>query len=96
MTDEWNTPGAQAVSAGPQAEGTLADNIMHFARALRAAGMPVGPGSIIDAVRAVEVGGVTRREDFRAALESVFVSKYEHRGVFDQAFSIFWKRRDSA
>jgi uncharacterized protein with von Willebrand factor type A (vWA) domain len=74
-------------------EGALTDNIMHFARALRAAGMPVGPGSIINAVQAVQVAGVTRREDFRAALESVFVTKYEHRVIFDQAFNIFWKRR---
>ena len=66
---------------------------MHFARALRAAGMAVGPGSIIDAVNAVEVAGVTRREDFRAALQSVFVTKYEHLVIFDQAFNIFWKRR---
>ncbi len=77
----------------PEPAGALADNIMHFARALRAAGMPVGPGSIIDAVRAVEVAGVTQREDFRAALESVFVIRYEHRIIFEQAFSIFWKRR---
>lgn len=44
-------------------------------------------------MRAAEVAGVTRREDFRAALRSVFISKYEHRIVFDQAFNIFWKRR---
>lgn len=73
--------------------GALAENIMHFARALRAAGMAVGPGSIIDAVRAVEVAGVTRREDFRAALQSVLVTKYEQLVIFDQAFDIFWKRR---
>jgi uncharacterized protein with von Willebrand factor type A (vWA) domain len=79
--------------AAPQPAGALAENIMYFARALRAAGMPVGPGSIIDAVQAVEVAGVTRREDFRAVLQSVFVTKYEHLVLFDQAFNIFWKRR---
>ena len=31
-------------------EGHLADNILYFARALRAAGMPVGPGSVLDAL----------------------------------------------
>ncbi len=86
-------PGLQQNVAPQGPSGALADNIMHFARALRAAGMPVGPGSIIDAVQAVEVAGVTQREDFRAALESVFVTRYEHRVLFDQAFGIFWKRR---
>ena len=49
-------------------EGALAQNIVYFARALRDAGLPVGPGSAIDAVRAVEVAGVDNREDFRATL----------------------------
>ncbi len=34
----------------------LAGNITHFARALRKAGLPIGTGRIIDAIRAVEVG----------------------------------------
>ncbi len=73
--------------------GALAENIMHFARALRAAGMPVGPGAVIDAIHAVECSGVRQREDFRAALESVFVTRYDQLVVFDEAFRIFWKRR---
>ena len=34
--------------------GRLAENIMHFGRALRAAGLTVGPGRVLDAVRAIE------------------------------------------
>lgn len=75
------------------AAGSIVDNIMHFGRALRVAGLPVGPGSIIDAVEAVQVSGVTNRIDFRAALEAVFVTRREHLLLFDQAFDIFWKRR---
>ena len=37
----------------------LALNIVHFARALRRAGMPVGTGRILDAVRAVAAAGFT-------------------------------------
>lgn len=73
--------------------GALSSNIMYFARALRAAGLPVGPGSVIDAVRAVQLAGIASREDFRATLEAVFVNKYEHLILFNQAFDIFWKRR---
>ena len=40
-------------------DGKLADNITHFARALRKAGMPVGTGRVLDAIRAVEAVGFT-------------------------------------
>jgi len=45
-------------------EGRLAENIVYFARALRAAGLPVGPGSVLDALAAVKAAGVGTREDF--------------------------------
>lgn len=94
MTDnqQSQTQGSQGQGEALVA-GALVDNIMHFGRALRAAGLPVGPGSIIDAVEAVEVSGVVNRTDFRAALEAVFVTRREHLVLFDQAFDIFWKRR---
>lgn len=81
------------VSGAEAVGGTLAQNILHFARALRAAGLPVGPGAVLDAVRAVEIAGVRHRSDFRATLEAVFVNKREHLVVFDAAFRMFWKRR---
>ena len=45
-----------------QETGRLAENIVHFARALRAAGIPVGPGSVLDALAAVEAAGVSTRD----------------------------------
>ena len=77
----------------PLAPGKLADNIVYFARALRQAGLPVGPGAVLDALRAVEVAPFTSRGDFRAMLHAVFVKSHEHSGLFDQIFAIFWKRR---
>jgi uncharacterized protein with von Willebrand factor type A (vWA) domain len=73
--------------------GALASNVLHFARALRAAGLPLGSGAILDALAAVEIAGLRNREDFRATLEAVFVKKREHAAVFDQAFNMFWRRR---
>ena len=64
---------------------------MHFARVLRSAGLPIGPDRVIDALRAVEVVGIERREDFYWTLASVFLAKREHFEVFDQAFHIFWR-----
>ena len=69
----------------------LADNIVHFARALRKAGLPVGPGRVIEAVRAIEAAGFTRKEDFYWALHAVFVSRPEQRVVFAQVFRLFWR-----
>ena len=64
---------------------------MYFARALRAAGMPVGPGRVLEAIRAVEAVGVGRRDDFYWTLYAVFVNRRDQRELFDQAFHIFWR-----
>jgi len=75
------------------ADGRLAENILYFARALRAAGIPVGPGSVLDALEAVKAAGVGTRGDFYWTLHAVFVKRHEHTLLFDQAFRIFFRRR---
>jgi uncharacterized protein with von Willebrand factor type A (vWA) domain len=66
---------------------------VYFARALRAAGIPIGPGAVIEALSAVEVAGVGERADLYWTLHAVFVKKHEHSVLFDQAFRIFFRRR---
>jgi uncharacterized protein with von Willebrand factor type A (vWA) domain len=73
--------------------GRLAENILYFARALRAAGLPVGPGAVIDALAAVTAAGVGERQDFYWTLHAVFVKKHEHSILFDQAFRLFFRKR---
>lgn len=73
--------------------GTLADNILYFARALRAAGIPVGPGAVLDAVEAVDAAGISTRDDFYWTLHAVFVKRHEHSILFDQAFRMFFRKR---
>ena len=72
-------------------EGRLAENIAHFARALRKAGVPVGTGRVVDAIRAVEAAGFSDRADFYHALQACFVSRPEQRAVFAQVFRLFWR-----
>ncbi|MDF2234562.1 VWA domain-containing protein [Albimonas sp. CAU 1670] len=72
-------------------DGKLADNIVHFARALRKAGLPVGPGRVTDAIRAVEAAGFSDKTDFYWTLHACFVSRPEHRQVFAQIFRLFWR-----
>ena len=74
--------------------GTFAENILHFARTLRRAGLPVGPGRVIEAIKAVECAGLERRDDFYWALHSVFVNRHDQWSLFDQAFHIFWRNPD--
>ncbi|HXL64836.1 MAG TPA: VWA domain-containing protein [Xanthobacteraceae bacterium] len=76
-----------------ETNGRLAENIIYFARALRAAGIPVGPGAVLDALAAVDTAGVGTSDDFYWTLHAVFVKRHEHSVLFDQAFRIFFRRR---
>ncbi len=84
---------ADAGRADEVREGRLAENIVYFARALHAAGIPVGPGAVLDALAAVKAAGVGERDDFYWTLHAVFVKKHEHSVLFDQAFKIFFRKR---
>jgi len=72
-------------------KGKLAENIMYFARLLRSAGLPIGPGSVIDAITAVNKIELSQRSDFYWCLNAVFVNRHDQMEVFDQAFQIFWQ-----
>ena len=86
--------GAEGGGVACMAEGRLAENILYFARALRAAGIPVGPGrGARRAGSACSVAHVGDREDFYWTLHAVFVKRHEHTILFDQAFRIFFRKR---
>ena len=72
-------------------QGRLAENVMHFSRLLRAAGLRIGPDRVVDAVNALEIAGAHRREDWYWTMSAVLLSKQEQRPIFDQAFNIFWR-----
>jgi uncharacterized protein with von Willebrand factor type A (vWA) domain len=75
-------------------DGRIADNIVYFARALRKAGMRVGPASVVDAIEAVLVSGIGTRDDFYWTLHAVLVTRHEDHAIFDEAFRLFWKSRE--
>jgi len=81
----------EATFRGRPPSGKLAENIMHFARMLRKAGLPVGPGAVVDALEAVGSGALASRQDFYWALHAVFVKRHEHDLIFEQAFQMFWR-----
>ena len=69
----------------------LAENIVHFARVLRSAGMPIGPDRVLAAMAAVEAVGLDRRDDVHAALSAVMLDRHEQQTLFDAAFAAFWR-----
>ena len=79
------------MTPGRSAGGRLPQNILQFARVLREAGLPVGPAKVIAALEAVQAVGLAQREDFKTALEAVFIERYEQRALFDQAFELYWR-----
>jgi uncharacterized protein with von Willebrand factor type A (vWA) domain len=64
---------------------------VHFVRALRAAGLPVGTGHALRALEAVEAVGLERRADLYWTLHSVLVNRRDQQPIFDQCFHIFWR-----
>ena len=71
--------------------GKLADNVVHFTRVLRVAGLPVGTERTLAALRALEIVGLDRRDQVHAALSAVLIDRHEHQPLFDAAFAAFWR-----
>jgi hypothetical protein len=70
---------------------TLAANVMHFARLLRRAGLPVGPAETLAAQQALSLIELGSKAETRTALRAVMTHRHEHQEVFDQAFALFWR-----
>lgn len=65
--------------------------MVRFGGRLRAAGLPVTPGQVMDGVRALDHIDVADREELRMALGAVFVTRPEERPLFDRVFEQFWR-----
>ena len=74
--------------------GRLAENVMHFARVLRNAGLPIGTDRVLLAFDGLRTAGIGSRADLHAILAACFLSRGEHRTLFEQAFHIFWRDPD--
>lgn len=61
-----------------------------FAGALRAEGLSVSPGELLDAARAIEAAGPEDRGRFRAALAATLAKDRRSREVFERVFDRFF------
>ncbi len=68
----------------------MAENIVHFARVLRSAGMLLGSDRVLAAIAAVQAVGLERRDDVHAALGAALLERHEQQALFDAAFDAFW------
>ncbi len=75
-----------------KAEGQLFDRLIAFARLLRRAGIPIGPGAVLDALQAVELAGIGTRADFFWTLHAVLIKRHEHFAIYHETFHRFWRR----
>jgi uncharacterized protein len=74
----------------------LAANVMHFARVLRQAGLPLATERVQLALAALPLAGMHSRQDFHDTLAACFIARAEHREIFEQAFMLFWRDPDLA
>jgi uncharacterized protein with von Willebrand factor type A (vWA) domain len=70
---------------------SLAANVVHFARVLRAAGVPIGTDKVVDAVQVLPRTGLSSRGDWHDTLAALFLTRHDQQPVFDEAFERFWR-----
>ena len=73
----------------------LLRNLVHFGRLLRAAGLDVHTGRLLDAVRGIEQVGLASRDDLRHTLRTMLVHRREDFDRFDTAFDLFWRQHSA-
>lgn len=71
--------------------GRIGENILMFARVLRAAGLSAGPQQTVLATQAVVAAGLADPKTFYWTLHSVFVRRRADNDIFLQAFQLFWR-----
>lgn len=81
---------------GDARSGKLPDHITAFGRALRRAGVPVDSSRMALSITAAQAVGVERKDDLRAALEAVLVSRQQDIGVFGEMFEAFFRNPELA
>ncbi|MCC6629162.1 MAG: VWA domain-containing protein [Chloroflexi bacterium] len=79
------------IAGSSEPDGGIAlHNVLLLGRMLRHAGLPIGPGRVIDLVRALEQIDLTRRDDVRITVRSLLISRREDFDKFDRIFDMFW------
>jgi len=73
----------------------LLDNLLLFGRILRAAGIAVHPGRLLDVVFALQHVDLRSRDEVYYACRALLVHRPEQIAIFDRAFDAFWTAHTS-
>src|SRR5262245_31843573 len=76
----------------PGPGSAIVRHVVTFGRVLREAGIEVGPGRLVDAVRGLSAVELTRQDDAYFTLRQTLVSRHEELELFDRAFSAWFLR----
>ncbi|MEO9175860.1 MAG: VWA domain-containing protein [Gaiellales bacterium] len=74
------------------ASDALVRHVVTFGRVLREAGLEVGPGRVVDALRAIDAVDLSRQEDVFFALRQTLVARQDELDLFDRAFTAWFMR----
>ncbi len=85
-----NANGKGAVDVSRVRSRRVAGNLLRFGRRLRSAGMPVGSGSILGLIEAIDAVGIRRRNDVYSAAKATLVTRPEQIPMFNAEFLRFW------
>ena len=69
----------------------LTTSVLRFGHMLRASGMPLTIGEMMDGVRALDAVDLLDRQDVYLALRTTLVARYEEFPIFDRCFETFWR-----
>ena len=74
----------------------LVENLLVFGRLLRALGLDVHMGRMLDVLKALQHVNIGERDEVYYTCRTLLVHRREDLSTFDRAFDVFWSRRDAA
>lgn len=86
------TPGCGSSISLNMNDNGLTEQVILFARFLKHHGFKVFSSSVVDALRSLEQGGISDRQDFFHILRSNFASTDVEWALFKELFEAFWSR----
>ena len=73
----------------------LAENLLVFGRLLRAAGLEIHMGRMLDLLKALQYIDLASRDEVYHTCRTLLVHRREDLQLFDRTFELFWSRRDA-
>jgi uncharacterized protein with von Willebrand factor type A (vWA) domain len=68
----------------------MLDKLIAFGRALRAAGLDVHPGRMLDVIDALQHIDLAKRDEVYHALRTLLIHRHQDFAMFDRVFAAFW------